>query len=365
MKIENVETTLVRLPYSTGGTDDWDLLDSPSLDYVLVRLDTDAGISGWGDDFGYGAAAATEAALDHLVAPHLIGRDAGDIRGLMHELQVQNHIWGRYGVTMFALSGVDIALWDLAGKAAGLPLNRLLGGARRQSIPAYASLFRYGDPEQVAEHTARALADGFEWIKLHETTVPAVAAAREAAGADVPIMVDTNCPWTPQQALEMALAMKPYDLHWLEGPIFPPEDFASLARLQIECGIPLAAGENACTAFEFQRMIEADAVTYLQPSVTKVGGVSEFMKIIALAETQGRTVMPHARYFGPGLLASLHLLSLLPDEALAEHFYYETLEASLYGDAILPRDGMMAVPTGPGLGMDPDADVIKDYAAKV
>jgi L-alanine-DL-glutamate epimerase-like enolase superfamily enzyme len=365
MKIENVETYWVRLPYTTGGQKkllggmEWS-----TLDYVLVRIDTDAGISGWGDGFGYGAAAATKAVIDHIIAPTLIGRDARDIRGLMRDLQVQNHIWGRYGITMFALSGIDIALWDIAGKAAGLPLHQLLGGARRGTIPAYASLFKYNDPELVAHYTAKALEQGFELIKLHETTVPAVAAAREAAGNGVPIMVDTNCPWTPHQALEMALALRPYDLHWLEEPIFPPEDFESLARLQIDADIPLAAGENACTAFEFQRMIEADAVTYLQPSVTKVGGVTEFMKIIALAETQGRTVMPHAPYFGPGLLASLHLLALLPDESLAEYFFYETLEASLYGDAILPKDGAMTVPTGPGLGIEPDLDVIKDYTAK-
>jgi L-alanine-DL-glutamate epimerase-like enolase superfamily enzyme len=128
--------------------------------------------------------------------------------------------------------------------------------------------------------------------------------------------------------------------------------------------VPLAAGENACGAVEFQKMVEADAVSFLQPSVTKVGGVSEFLKIIALAEAQGATVMPHCPYFGPGLLASLHLLSLLPDEALAEFFYYQTLEASLYGDAIRPVNGVMRVPTGPGLGLDPDPDVIRDYAAK-
>ena len=124
----------------------------------------------------------------------------------------------------------------------------------------------------------------------------------------------------------------------------------------------MAAGGDR---FEDSGLIETDAVTYLQPSVTKVGGITEFMKIIDLAETQGRTVMPHAPYFGPGLLASLHLLALMPDESLAEYFFYETLEASLYGDAILPKDGMMAVPTGPGLGLEPDMTVVREFAAKI
>jgi len=364
MKIANIETHLVRLPYTTGGSSNWGDMDWSTLDYVMVRIDTDTGISGWGDGFGYGAAAATKAAIDHMIAPSLIGRDATDIRGISRQLQVQNHIWGRYGVTMFAISGIDIALWDIAGKAANLPLHRLLGGARRMQIPAYASLFKYNDPEIVGERTRASLDQGFKLVKLHETQEPEVRAAREAAGDGVPIMVDTNCPWTPHEALDMALRLEPYDLHWLEEPIFPPEDFESLARLGADTGIPLAAGENACTSFEFQKMIEADAVHYLQPSVTKVGGVTEFLKIIALAEAQGKTVMPHAPYFGPGLLASLHLLSTMPDESLAEFFFYKTLEASLYGDAVLPRDGMMTVPTGPGLGLDPDMDVIREYGAK-
>jgi L-alanine-DL-glutamate epimerase-like enolase superfamily enzyme len=132
----------------------------------------------------------------------------------------------------------------------------------------------------------------------------------------------------------------------------------------MEVDIPLAAGENACTAFEFKQMIEAEAVTYVQPSVTKVGGITEFRKIITLGELSGTTVMPHAPYFGPGLLATLHLLATMPDECLAETFYYKTLEASLYGDAIVAKDGNITVPTGPGLGLEPDLDVIKDYAAK-
>jgi L-alanine-DL-glutamate epimerase-like enolase superfamily enzyme len=265
---------------------------------------------------------------------------------------------------MFAISGIDIALWDLAGKAAGVPISTLLGGARRAEIPAYASLFNYTDPDQVAEHCQRAMGEGFKSVKLHETTEPAVRAARLAMGDGVPLMVDTNCPWTPWQAREAALSFKPYDLHWLEEPIFPPEDFESLARLGMDVDIPLAAGENACTAFEFKQMIEAEAVTYVQPSVTKVGGITEFRKIIALGELSGTTVMPHAPYFAPGLLATLHLLATMPDECLAETFYYKTLEASLYGDAIVAKNGNITVPTGPGLGLEPDKDVIKDYAVK-
>ena len=364
MKIENVETFLVSLPFDSGGADGWESTKWTSLDYVLVRIDTDAGISGWGDGFGYGAARATRAAIEHMIAPGLVGRDARDIAGIARSLQFQNHIWGRYGVTMFALSGIDIALWDIAGKATGQPLHRMLGGARRMRIPAYASLFRYQRPEVVAERTRAALDEGFRFIKLHEVREPEVRAAREVAGVGVPIMVDVNCEWTPHQARAMTELLEPYDMYWLEEPIFPPEDFASLSRLHRDTGVAIAAGENACTAFQFQQMIDAGGISYLQPSVTKVGGISEMRKIFALAETHGATVMPHSPYFGPGLLASLHLLSTQPDECLAEFFYYKALPVSLYGDAARAKDGFMSVPDGPGLGMDPDPDVIREHAVK-
>ena len=361
MRIDNVESYFIRLPFDTG--DDakaW--RGRRTLDYVLVRIDTDAGLSGWGDAFGYGAVHATKAAVDHIVGPALIGRDASDIAGISHALQQACHIWGRYGVTMFAISGVDIALWDLAGKAAGLPLHRLLGGRVHETLPAYASLLNCPSPDIVASRTAAAVEQGYRYVKLHETTVPAVRAAREAA-PDTPIMVDTNCPWLPQEAHEMAARLRPFDIHWLEEPIFPPEDFESLAKLQAESGIPLAAGENACTAFEFQRMFAAGAVTYAQPSVTKVGGITEFRKIIALAEVSGTTIVPHSPYFGPGFLATLHLLAAMPQPSLVERFYC-TPEASLVGDWIDVRDGAYRVPDGPGLGVDPDPDVLRDYRAK-
>ena len=203
---------------------------------------------------------------------------------------------------------------------------------------------------------------GFGVIKLHETEFDAVAAAREAAGSGVPICVDTNCPWTPQQAREAALRLKPLDLHWLEEPIFPPEDFRALAELQRETGIAIAAGENACTAFQFQQMMSADAVRFAQPSVTKVGGISEFRKIVSLAETHGVTVMPHSPYYGPGWLATLQLVASMPNPGSMVECFFTEVEATLYEGYIKPdAEGRFAVPGGPGLGVEPDPDVIKDY----
>ena len=363
MKIARIEAIPLRIPFDHGGakTAGFGGVDWTKLDMLLLRVETDEGLVGWGDPFSYNCRRAVQAAVEDMVAPLAIGRDATDIAGLNQRLQQELHLFGRYGITIFAISGLDIALWDIAGKAAGLPLHRLIGGARRTEIPGYASLYKYRDPELVAEITRRALAEGSGAIKLHETMEPEVRAAREAAGPEVAITLDTNCPWSPVQAREMALRLKPYDLYWLEEPIFPPENFAALAKLQREVGIPLAAGENASTAFQFQAMFDAGAVTFAQPSVTKVGGVTEFLKVCALAEASGVTIMPHAPYFGPGFLATLHLLAGLPDASLVERLYLK-LGASLYGDLIDPsKDGLFRVPDGPGLGRDPDPDVIREY----
>jgi L-alanine-DL-glutamate epimerase-like enolase superfamily enzyme len=330
------------------------------LSILLVRVETESGLVGYGEAFSYACRRPVQAAVEDMIAPLVIGRDAGDIAAINRRLQQELHLQGRHGLTIFALSGLDIALWDIAGKAAGLPLHRLLGAAGGKSIPGYASLFRYRDAEIVAQRCRAATAQGYEWIKLHEIAESEVAAARQALGDDIPIMVDTNCPWTPAQARRHALAFKPYGIHWLEEPIFPPEDFASLARLQSDTGVLLAAGENACTSFDFQKMFTAGAVSYAQPSVTKVGGVTEFLEVAALARTHGVQVMPHCPYFGPGFPASLQLAAALPDGVLLERLYVD-LEASLYGDLIDAVDGNFRVPDGPGLGVEPDVDVIKSY----
>ncbi|MDP3163415.1 MAG: mandelate racemase/muconate lactonizing enzyme family protein [Reyranella sp.] len=364
MKIAHIDSHSVKVPYTFGGSHKGDGLRTWTTNNILlVRVETDTGLVGWGEAFCYGCTDAVKVALHSMVAPLAIGQDARNIAGLSYDLQQKMHLFGRYGATIFALSGLDIALWDIAGKAANMPLHQLLGGARRDGLPAYASLLKYRDPEKVAARTAQAVAEGYRHIKLHETEEAEVKAAREAAGESVEIMVDTNCPWTPEQARLMTLKLRPYNLFWLEEPIFPPEDFTAIAKLRAGTGVAMAAGENLCTSFQFREMLSAGAVDYAQPSVTKVGGITEFLKVAVLCDAAGVTLMPHSPYFGPGFLATLHLLAARGTPGGMIERYHMDLEASLYGDLILPRNGSFAVPTGPGLGCDPDPGVLKTYGA--
>ena len=218
MKITRIETIVLNLPMMIdkatpvlGGK------ARTSIDMLLVRVDTDAGITGWGEAFGHRIFHATRAAIDTLLGPLFVGRDPSQIVALHDETQRLLHGVGRSGATIYALSGIDIALWDIAGKTAGVPLYRLLGGSARTDLPAYASLLRYGTADAVARYTQQALGRGYRLIKPHEITVPEVKAARDVAGPGIPIMVDTNCPWTVPQAIEMAHRLAPLDLHWLRS----------------------------------------------------------------------------------------------------------------------------------------------------
>jgi L-alanine-DL-glutamate epimerase-like enolase superfamily enzyme len=281
----------------------------------------------------------------------------------MEQVQRNLHLFGRYGITMFAISALDIALWDLAARAKGVPLHRLLGEQKRAKIPAYASLLRIGAPDKVAGECATARKLGYGAIKLHETTAAPVFAAREAIGDSIPLMVDLNCPMDGKTAIAFAHACRDAKPLFLEEPVWPPEDFATLADVRRQGGLGVAAGENACTAYQFQQMMEAGAVSHAQPSVTKVGGITEYLKVVDLADKHGIRLAPHSPYFGPGLLATLQLLSLRDDGTFVEMFYMKR-EACLWrGRVDVDANGNVAVPDGPGLGYEPDRDVMERYKA--
>ena len=170
---------------------------------ILVRITTDDGLVGWGECFAYGATLAVCNVVDDALAPLLIGQDPTQIELHTDRMHRALMIWGRRGLAMMAVSGVELALWDLLGKARGAPVYQLLGGLVQPRLRGYASLLRYESTAEVRQAVAAALGQGFTAVKLHQTDVASVAAAREVAGPDVDIMLDTNCPWTVEQAIDM------------------------------------------------------------------------------------------------------------------------------------------------------------------
>ncbi len=358
--ITAVDPIVVRIPF-TDGSPKTGLFPTAwtHLDIVLVRVQTDDGLVGWGEGFGYFCFDATAAMIRRSVAPILVGRDACDPRALGEEIQRKMVLPGRYGISTFALSGVDIALWDLAAKREGVSLARLLGGRAREEVDAYASLVRYGSEDLVARFCEEAQREGYASVKLHEITMPEIRRARAHLDRSTRMVVDVNCNWSEAFTREVASELVELDTWWLEEPIFPPEDTATLARLR-SLGLPLAAGENACTAVQFRQIVDAAAVDYLQPSVTKVGGVSEFLKIRDLARGSDQAFMLHSPYFGPGYLATLQLLALDGVGGLLEYLYVRP-DAWLYPRSVLPDHGRVAIPDGPGLGFDPDPETIERY----
>ena len=358
MRIGRVSTHHAGIPYSYDGPrhevggQGWTTLDT-----LMVRIETEGGLVGWGEAFGHGCIPATKAALDTLVAPWLLGRDASQIGAIAEDGARAMHIYGRNGPLTYALAGVDIALWDIAGKRAGLPLHDLLGGARRQTVPCYASLLRYGDPVRTARNAAAAHTEGYAAVKLHEINPAAVLAARDALGPAALLMDDVNCPWTVAEALEHARTLQPAALHWLEEPVWPPEDAAGLARVR-GTGAATAAGENIGSAHGFAALFAAGAVDVAQPSVAKIG-ITETMRVLALAAVHGVRVVPHCAYFGPGYLASLHLAATMA-EAPLERLWLK-LDASPFGTWLDAPGGVARVPAGPGLGCDPDETVLDRY----
>ena len=368
MKITRVEPFLVALPYDHGapkpqrhGIGSW-----ATQPILLLRVDTDEGVTGWGEAFGHASSPVTMAAISKIVAEQAVGRDPREIATLMGDLTRRTQSMARNGPVQFALSGLDIALWDIAGKIAGKPVWQLLGGTgRKATIPAYASLFRIGTAKTVGMVAARAVERGYRHVKLHEHSVEAVAAARQAIGPDVSLMVDTNCFWdSPEAIIDVCKQLEPYNLTWLEEPLYPADSYDVMAKIRQAVKVPLAAGENLGNFNDVRWIIDAQAVDVVQPSVAKMGGITEVWKAMSyIGASKTSRAVPHSPFLGPALMATIHMIAALPQEIPCEHRFCD-LEASPLGEAVVARGGNLTVPDGPGLGFEVDESVLKKYRAE-
>ena len=370
MKITKIEVLRVAIPFSSDRDKTPEIqadaynAASPELtrmETLLIKITTDSGLHGWGEGFGHLCNPLTETAMNGLVGRFFLGQTCPEspeeIAALMQQAEVNFHAFGRTGPVMFALSAVDIALWDLLAKAWKQPLWQLLG-AKRQKIGVYASLVSYGNhPERVAAKVLSTWQAGFRAIKLHETAYPAIAAAREILPADAELMVDVNCPWNVAEASQQAQALRSLNLGWLEEPVWPPDDLAGLAEVRKQ-GTRIAAGENAAGVQGFVEHFEHGAIDVAQPSVSKVGGITAMLKVFALAKQYHIRVVPHCFYYGSGLMATAQLVATLDDHVSLEVPYIQWQE-TLYSQ--LNFEPHMLLPDTPGLGFEPSLSIIQKY----
>jgi L-alanine-DL-glutamate epimerase-like enolase superfamily enzyme len=332
------------------------------FEIITVRLGTADGAEGSGYTFTCGRnGGAIADILRREVSEIVAGEDPDRIEHIWNELWWALHYGGRGGPTVLAISALDMALWDLKARRAGLPLWRLLGG-NDPRVPCYAGGIDLElTADQLIAQTEGNLAKGFRAIKMKvgrdklSEDVAKIAAMREFLGEEFPLMVDANMKWTVDQAIRAARAFEPYHPVWLEEPI-SPDDVAGHARVVAEGGLPVAAGENLRTLWEFRHLIATGGVTYPEPDVTNCGGVTPFMKIAHLAEAFNLPVTSHGAHD-----VTVHLLAASPNRSYLEAHGFG-LDAYLAHPLVI-EDGMAIAPERPGHGMEFDWTALEKIKA--
>ena len=340
---------------------------------VLIQIETDAGVSGWGEAFGPGKMSA--GALD-LIRPMIIGADPFETEKIWHDVYGFYRDHGQKGPLVDALSAVDIACWDIKGKALKQPICRLMGGPLRAEVPAYASgLFRTQsdfNETVLAEEAAGYAEQGYSAVKLKvgfgiKYDLRAVRTVRNAVGPSVQVMIDANGAYDAVNALQLARCIEEFDITWFEEPV-PPEDTDGYRRLREAQSIPLAGGEAEFTRFGFRELLTKKIVDYIQPDICAAGGFSECKIIASMAHAFGVRTSPHTWGSAISIAASLHLLAVIPDIANSIHLIPPMLEfdctehgvrAATMHDSLQPRRGVARIPEAPGLGIEIDADKLR------
>jgi len=244
--------------------------------------------------------------IDHVLAPACIGHDSDDVEGLWEKLVRATIQYGNEGIVATGISGIDIAMFDLAGRRRGVPVSALLGPIVHDAIPAYASLTWLGDADRVFTDARRALDAGFRAVKLHESNPDLVIDVRRRLGPDVTLMVDASARLDPSTAAATLERLADCDLTWFEEPIYPQTDHAALARLRAVAPMPIAAGENEFSIGGFERLIASGAIDVVQPEIAKFGGLTPARRIGELAARAGVPMCPHNYSMGPSFIANVH-----------------------------------------------------------
>ena len=381
MRITGVETHVL-IGKLEGKSFGWSQRVTGTRQAALCVISTDAGVEGLGEAFYFGGPATVVATLmrDGL-GPLLVGCDPTDNSVIWDRLYNWTRDQGQKGLTISALSAVDIALWDIKGRTLGVPVYAVLGGAYRRKARVYATgLYEpQGVPSIPAALVEEALGykqAGFHGMKLKigydfRTDLSYIRAIREAIGPDLLLMVDANHAYNAPEAIRLARAMEPYDIYWFEEPV-PPEDLDGYLDIKRHSKIPIAGGECEYTRYGFRDLINRRIVDILQPDLCAMGGFSEMLKVIAMASAANLPVIPHVWGTSVGLAASLQLFAALPHFPERRFpadppFEYDRsphpFRDGVTREQFAVREGYLDIPDRPGLGVTLDREFIRRFAA--
>jgi len=343
----------------------------------IVEIETADGIVGWGEC--YGPSQVARAYIESQYAPRIIGRDPFDVEVIWEDLYNRIKDYGSKGMAISALSGIDIALWDIIGKTCGKPVHKLIGGAYRTEVQSYATGLYFIDMDRLIEEAVEEaqgyVAEGFTAVKMKiglgspKLDLERVRAVREAVGGDVRLMVDANHCFTVPAAIRLGRELEKLDVEWFEEPI-SPEDLDGYVEVTRALDMAVAGGENEFTRWGFRDIVARKAMDIVQPDVCAAGGISECRKIAALAAAHGVECVPHAWGSAIGLAATLHFLAALPDQPpsfrpMPPLLEFEQCENPfrdlLTVEPIVQRRGVVQIPTGAGLGIEVKRDVLDRY----
>jgi len=333
-------------------------------DAVIVKVVTESGITGWGEAHHGRCPGAVAHIVNTTLRSCVVGSDAHDVNGIwlrMYQRQLASH--GMGAGACLAVSGIDMALWDIRAKALGVPLYRLLGG-RSRPIPAYAGgvSLGYQDPQSLIDEAGAHVELGYRAVKLRiGDTVPhdlkRVAAVRKEFGDELDILTDANTAYTLNDARAAMPVLESYRVGWLEEP-FPAHDYRSYREARKYGQLPLAAGENHYTRFEFDRIIEDGSITILQPDLSKTGGITEALRVAALASTWKLPIHPHTSMTAINMAASVHFLAAIEN---AGYFEADVSRNNLFRDALVDKapfsvdaEGCTRPLESPGIGLEVD-----------
>ncbi|HEX2651160.1 MAG TPA: mandelate racemase/muconate lactonizing enzyme family protein [Burkholderiales bacterium] len=339
-------------------------------DAVLVRVTTAGGLVGWGESHHGRAHTAVAKLIETTLRQLVVGMDATDVVGVwkkIYDKQLASH--GMGAGTCLAMSGIDLALWDIRGKAAGLPLYRLLGGSRK-AVPAYAGgvSLGYQEPSKLLQELNLSLEQGYKAVKLRVGDSPGrdlerISAVRKACGDGLAILTDANIGYSVEDVRRVMPGMDELNVAWLEEP-FPAHDHRSYRLARGFGRTPLAAGENHYTRFEFNRVIEDGAITILQPDLSKTGGLTESLRIAALASAWKLPVHPHSSMTGLNHAASVHFLAAIDNGG---YFEADVSKANKFRDELVSnpcpvdKDGNVWPLDKPGLGLEIDEEFLRKH----